>query len=345
MLNEDLKKRIVDGILPLVQTPGQYIGGEWNAVCKDHRSVDGTLCLAFPDAYSIGMSHHGLQVLYAVMNRRNWACERVFTPLADMEDLLRRHGLPLCSLESFTPLGQFDVLGFSLQYDLSLRQRADDARSGRHPLGGRSTGPWIIRWSSPADRVCSTRNRWPVLSTCSSSATAKKPARRVRRVAAAETFRQPTANRCSWKWPGSFLSSMCRDFIARNSIVKAEPCRAADAAVARADPAGCRRSEFIPAARRPGGSARGMRPGADRGGNHARLSGQVPLLPEHHDQTPACSPCGNHSPSGLGAYRNTGYNEVSLLSLSRAIIRNSMSLCGGCKMFYGRWAWAYRCPA
>jgi radical SAM family uncharacterized protein len=119
MLKEDLKNRIVDYLLPLVQTPGQYIGGEWNAVCKDHRAVDGTLCLAFPDAYSIGMSHHGLQVLYALMNRRNWACERAFTPLADMEQLLRRHGLPLYSLESFTPLWQFDVLGFSLQYDLS----------------------------------------------------------------------------------------------------------------------------------------------------------------------------------------------------------------------------------
>jgi radical SAM family uncharacterized protein len=119
MLKEDLKNRIVDYLLPLVQMPGQYIGGEWNAVCKDHRTVDGTICLAFPDAYSIGMSHHGLQVLYAVMNRRNWACERAFTPLADMEELLRTHGLPLYGLESFTPLCQFDVLGFSLQYDLS----------------------------------------------------------------------------------------------------------------------------------------------------------------------------------------------------------------------------------
>ncbi len=135
MLKEDLKKRIVDHLLPLVQTPAQYIGGEWNAVCKDHRSVGGTLCLAFPDAYSIGMSHHGLQVLYDVMNRRDWACERVFAPLADMEQLLRQHRLPLYSLETFTPLWQFDVLGFTLQYD-SVQQRTDDARPGRHPLGG-----------------------------------------------------------------------------------------------------------------------------------------------------------------------------------------------------------------
>ncbi len=118
MLKDELKKQIVDYILPRVQMPGQYIGGEWNAVCKDHGQVKGTICLAFPDAYSIGMSHYGLQVLYAVMNRRDWACERAFTPLADMEQLLRQHGLPLCSLETFTPLCLFDVLGFSLQYDL-----------------------------------------------------------------------------------------------------------------------------------------------------------------------------------------------------------------------------------
>ena len=79
MLNQSLKDLIVDRLLPRVQTPAQYIGGEWNATPKDHRQLRGKLCLAFPDAYSIGMSHHGLQVLYDVMNRRtDWACERAF---------------------------------------------------------------------------------------------------------------------------------------------------------------------------------------------------------------------------------------------------------------------------
>ena len=119
MLNQTLKDLIVDRLLPRVQTPAQYTGGEWNATIKDHRSVRGTLCLAFPDTYAIGMSHYGLQVLYDVMNRRSdWACERAFCPLADMEQLLREHRLPLYSLETFTPLSQFDVLGFTLQYDL-----------------------------------------------------------------------------------------------------------------------------------------------------------------------------------------------------------------------------------
>jgi radical SAM family uncharacterized protein len=118
MINQTLKQRIARDILPQVQSPGQYIGGEWNAVVKDHRAVRGTLCLAFPDAYSIGMSHNGLQVLYNVMSRRDWACERVFMPLGDMEQQLRRHELPLFSLETCTPLARFDVLGFTLQYDL-----------------------------------------------------------------------------------------------------------------------------------------------------------------------------------------------------------------------------------
>jgi radical SAM family uncharacterized protein len=119
MLNRSLKELVVHRLLPQVQTPGQYVGGELGAVVKDHRLLRGTLCLAFPDAYSIGMSHHGLQVLYAVMNRREeWCCERAFTPMADMEQLLREHNVPLYSLETFTPLGEFDVLGFTLQYEL-----------------------------------------------------------------------------------------------------------------------------------------------------------------------------------------------------------------------------------
>ena len=119
MLNQALKDRVVNYLLPRVQTPGQYVGGELNATPKDHGSVRGKLCLAFPDTYSIGMSYHGLQVLYAAMNRRDgWACERVFAPLADLEALLREHQLPLWSLETFTPLAEFDVLGFTLQYDL-----------------------------------------------------------------------------------------------------------------------------------------------------------------------------------------------------------------------------------
>ncbi|MGA2063526.1 MAG: TIGR03960 family B12-binding radical SAM protein [Thermoguttaceae bacterium] len=146
MLNRTLRDLVVDRLLPGVQTPGQYIGGEPGAVAKDYRSLRGKLCLAFPDAYTIGMSHHGLQVLYAVMNRRaDWACERAFTPMPDLEALLRQAHLPLASLENFTPLGEFDVLGFTLQYDLCATNvltmldlggipLAADERTLRHPL-------------------------------------------------------------------------------------------------------------------------------------------------------------------------------------------------------------------
>ena len=119
MINQTLKDIVASRILPQVQTPAQYTGGELNSVVKDHRQIRGKLCLAFPDTYSVGMSHHGLQVLYHVMNRRaDWACQRAFAPMNDMERLLREHQIPLWSLETFTPLVEFDVLGFSLQYDL-----------------------------------------------------------------------------------------------------------------------------------------------------------------------------------------------------------------------------------
>ena len=102
MLNQALKDAVVSRVLPRVHTPGQYIGGELNSVVKDHRTVRGTVCLAFPDTYALGMSHHGLQVLYSLMNAAGWACERAFTPLPDFEAGSRQADLPLYSLETFT---------------------------------------------------------------------------------------------------------------------------------------------------------------------------------------------------------------------------------------------------
>ncbi|MCU0706083.1 MAG: TIGR03960 family B12-binding radical SAM protein, partial [Fimbriiglobus sp.] len=118
MTNTALKNEALR-LLPRVKTPAQYTGGEVNSVVKDHSQVRGKLCLCFPDAYSIGMSHHGLQVLYTIMNRDpQWACERAFAPWLDWEAVMRGHKLPLYGLETFTPLHQFDVVGFSLQYEV-----------------------------------------------------------------------------------------------------------------------------------------------------------------------------------------------------------------------------------
>ena len=141
MLNSALKQQIVQRVLTDVRTPAQYLGGELNSIRKDHREVRGTLCLAFPDAYSLGMSHHGLQVLYSLMNASDWACERVFCPLPDFEAKLRELELPLYSLETFTPLSEFDVIGFSLQYEISYTNVFTMLDLGGVPLRSRDRGP------------------------------------------------------------------------------------------------------------------------------------------------------------------------------------------------------------
>ncbi|MCX8043701.1 MAG: TIGR03960 family B12-binding radical SAM protein [Desulfobacterota bacterium] len=106
-------------LLPNVTKPARYLGNEINAVKKDHTSVDLVVCLAFPDVYEVGMSHLGLQILYYVLNRQpHIACERVFAPWPDMEELMRRHDLPLLTLESRIPVREVDILGFSLEYEL-----------------------------------------------------------------------------------------------------------------------------------------------------------------------------------------------------------------------------------
>jgi radical SAM family uncharacterized protein len=141
MLNTALKDTLMR-LLPRVQTPAQYMGGELNSVVKDHRSVRGKLCLAFPDTYALGTSHHGLQVLYSIMNDDpQWACERAFAPWLDFEKLLRDHGLPLYSLETFTPLRRFDLIGFSLQYEVCYTNILTMLDLGGVPLHGKDRTP------------------------------------------------------------------------------------------------------------------------------------------------------------------------------------------------------------
>lgn len=107
-------------LLLAVEKPSRYTGGEVNAVRRGGGADDLHFLLAFPDAYEVGMSHLGLQILYAILNDLpGTSCERVFAPWPDMEQELRRRGLPLCSLETQRPLQAFDIVGFSLQYELS----------------------------------------------------------------------------------------------------------------------------------------------------------------------------------------------------------------------------------
>ena len=111
----------LEKILPLVQKPGRYIGGELNSVEKDPAMVDMRFAFCFPDTYEIGMSHLGIKILYYLINEREDAyCERVFAPWLDMEEQMRSVGLPLFSLETGTPLSEFDLIGFTLQYEMSF---------------------------------------------------------------------------------------------------------------------------------------------------------------------------------------------------------------------------------
>lgn len=107
-------------LLSMVQKPGRYTGGELNSVIKNPEDVDIRFAFCFPDTYEIGMSHLGMKILYSLLNKREdtW-CERVFAPWVDMEELMRKNNVPLFALESSDEIKDFDVIGFTLQYELS----------------------------------------------------------------------------------------------------------------------------------------------------------------------------------------------------------------------------------
>jgi len=110
----------IQDILPLIEQPSRYLGSEVNTIRKDHGTVKLCFALAFPDLYEIGTSHFGLQILYHILNSNpEIAAERVFAPAPDMEAYLRSSGLILASLESKKPLNAFDIIGFSLLYELN----------------------------------------------------------------------------------------------------------------------------------------------------------------------------------------------------------------------------------
>jgi radical SAM family uncharacterized protein/radical SAM-linked protein len=108
-----------EDLLLQVQKPSRYTGHEINAVIKDPSAVKLRMGLCFPDVYEVGMSHLGLKILYSIVNgRQDFYAERAFAPWSDMEAAMRQQGIPLCTLETGTPLSQLDIVGFSLQYEL-----------------------------------------------------------------------------------------------------------------------------------------------------------------------------------------------------------------------------------
>ncbi|MBI5359023.1 MAG: TIGR03960 family B12-binding radical SAM protein [Planctomycetes bacterium] len=110
----------IEPILPSIQVPGQYIGGEWNSIAKNRSEVEVSMAIAFPDTYKIGMSHLGIQILYKIVNGLDYAlAERVFAPWVDMQYRMAENDIPLFSLETHTPVREFDIIGFSAQHEMS----------------------------------------------------------------------------------------------------------------------------------------------------------------------------------------------------------------------------------
>jgi radical SAM family uncharacterized protein len=134
-------------LLLSVRKPARYIGNEYNSIKKDWAGTDIRFCLCCPDLYEIGMSNLGIKILYHSLNaREDILCERCFTPWIDMEKAMRDNHIPLYSLESKMPLAEFDILGFSFSYELSYTNmltmldlagipfNSKDRRHGRYPL-------------------------------------------------------------------------------------------------------------------------------------------------------------------------------------------------------------------
>lgn len=114
-------QKALERVLLQVQRPARYTGGELGSIVKDPSQVQVRFAFCFPDLYEVGMSHLGMKILYALQNAREdcW-CERVFAPGPDLEGLMREHHIPLYGLESFDPIADFDIIGFTLQYEMSF---------------------------------------------------------------------------------------------------------------------------------------------------------------------------------------------------------------------------------
>lgn len=127
--------RAVERLLPHLQKPARYTGGELNSVVKDASKVKLRYAFCFPDSYEIGMSHLGMKILYSLVNERDDAwCERVFAPWVDMEEEMRKNHVPLFALESGDALDKFDLIGFTLQYELSYSNVLNMLDLGNIPL-------------------------------------------------------------------------------------------------------------------------------------------------------------------------------------------------------------------
>jgi radical SAM family uncharacterized protein len=130
-----MKEFSTEDILKNIQKPGSYAGGEWNAAKKDPQRVETKIALVFPDLYEIGMSYLGQKILYSLLNSHSLVlAERVYAPWVDLEKELKDKNAPLCSIENRIPLFQFDIIGFSLLYELNYSNILTILSLGRIPL-------------------------------------------------------------------------------------------------------------------------------------------------------------------------------------------------------------------
>ncbi len=131
----------IEALLNKVQKPARYTGGEMNATIKSWEDADVTFAFCFPDTYEVAMSHLGMKILYALINSQPYAlCERVCMPWVDMLALLKENDAPLFSLESKTALNKFDIVGFTLQYEMSYTNILEMMSLGRIPVFSRDRG-------------------------------------------------------------------------------------------------------------------------------------------------------------------------------------------------------------
>ena len=139
--NKQITHLLEKNFLPFVEKPGRYLGTELNVIHKNLSDVKLRFAFAFPEVYEIAMSSQATNMLYHQLNRiKNVWAERVFAPWTDAEEILRKYQIPLYSLESFTPLSVFDIIGFTLQYELTY------------------TNILNINWLLDCNRYCSTSN-------------------------------------------------------------------------------------------------------------------------------------------------------------------------------------------
>ncbi|GAB4333256.1 MAG: TIGR03960 family B12-binding radical SAM protein [Dehalococcoidia bacterium] len=144
----------IEELLARVSKPARYTGGEWNSVTKDWDAAAVRVALVYPDSYDIGMSNMGLGILYDILNRQDGVlCERAYAPWVDMEHELRREGIPLWSLENRRPLRDFDVVGFTLQYEMTFTNVLNVLDLGGIPVRSEQRGdgdPIVIAGGSGA---------------------------------------------------------------------------------------------------------------------------------------------------------------------------------------------------